>query len=42
VLRIFEVGNQKNNMMTISIQYLKMPSSPTMTDYTIAKLQKLA
>lgn len=28
--------------MTISIQYVKMPSSETMNEYTIAKLQKLS
>lgn len=28
--------------MTISIQYVKMPSSQTMNEYTIAKLQKLS
>ncbi|MDC8003764.1 HPF/RaiA family ribosome-associated protein [Aureisphaera galaxeae] len=28
--------------MTISIQYVKMPHSETMTEYTIGKLQKLA
>ncbi|GAB5399962.1 MAG: hypothetical protein Aureis2KO_15470 [Aureisphaera sp.] len=28
--------------MTISIQYVKMPNSETMTEFTIEKLQKLA
>jgi len=28
--------------MTISIQYVKMPESETMSDYTISRLEKLA
>ncbi len=28
--------------MTISIQYVKMPTSETMTEFTIGKLQKIA